>query len=296
MKILIAGASGLIGSALSQLLRSRGHDVARLVRRPARAAGEYAWDPAAGILDPQAVSGQDAVVNLSGSALRLRPWTRSFKENLASSRIASTRTLATAIAAAEQPPGVFVSQSGSAYYGNRGDELLTEESSTGDIFMADVCRKWEQAALGAPCRTIITRTGIVMTPRAGALPRLLVPLRLGVGGPLGSGKQWWPWITLEDEAAALAFLLESDLSGPVNLCAPEPATAGDLIAALAEELGKPARFRVPEQLLKAVLGDLATNMVLVSDRMLPRRLEEAGFAFGQPTVREMARWVAQQLH
>jgi uncharacterized protein (TIGR01777 family) len=295
MKILIAGASGLIGSALSELLHSRGHDVARLVRRPVRAAGEYAWDPAAGRLDPEAVSGHDAVVNLSGSALRLRPWTRSFKENLASSRIMSTRTLASAIAAAAQPPGVFLSQSGSAFYGNRGDEVLTEESATGDIFMADVCRKWEQAALGAPCRTIITRTGIVITPRAGALPRLLVPLRLGLGGPLGSGRQWWPWITLEDEAAALAFLLESGLSGPVNLCAPEPARAGDLVAALAKELGKPARFRVPERVLTAVLGDLAENMVLASARMQPHRLQEAGFTFRQPTVQDMARWVADQL-
>jgi len=295
MKVLVAGASGLIGSALSELLRSRGHEVTRLVRRPVRAAGEYAWDPGAGRLDPEAVSGQDAVVNLSGSALRLRPWTRSFKENLASSRIRSTRTLATAIAAAAQPPDVFLSQSGSAFYGSRGDEVLTEESSTGDIFMADVCRKWEQAAQAAPCRTIIARTGIVFTPRAGALPRLLVPLRLGLGGPLGSGRQWWPWITLEDEAAALAFLLESGVSGPVNLCAPEPAQAGELVAALAQELGKPARLRVPERMLEAVLGDLAENMVLASARMQPLRLQEAGFVFRQPTVQDMARWVADQL-
>jgi uncharacterized protein (TIGR01777 family) len=295
MKIMIAGASGLLGTALSQLLQSRGDTVTRLVRRPARTAGEVSWDPAAGILSAEAVSGQDAVVNLAGSALTLRPWTRSFKENLASSRIMSTRTLAAAIAAAAQPPAVFISQSGSAYYGNRGDEMLTEEASAGDLFMTDVCRKWEDAASGASCRTVITRTGIVMTPRAGALPRLLVPLRLGVGGPLGSGRQWWPWITLDDHAAALAFLLDSEVSGPVNLCAPEPARAGELVQALADALGKPAGFRVPVPVLKAVLGELAENMVLVSARMLPCKLQAAGFAFGQPALADMARWVAAQL-
>jgi uncharacterized protein len=295
MKILVAGASGLLGSALSQLLQSRGHTLTRLVRRPARSAGEVSWNPAEGILAPEAVSGQDAVVNLAGSALNLRPWTRSFKENLASSRIRSTRTLAAAIAAAEQPPGVFISQSGSAYYGNRGDEVLTEESSPGDLFMSDVCRKWEDAALGAPCRTVITRTGIVITPRAGALPRLLTPLRFGVGGPLGSGRQWWPWITLDDDVAALAFLLASDVSGPVNLCAPEPARAGELVQALADALGRPARFRVPEAVLKAVLGELAENMVLVSAPMQPQKLTAAGFVFEQPTLQDMARWVAAQL-
>ncbi|MFD1214718.1 TIGR01777 family oxidoreductase [Arthrobacter sp. GCM10027362] len=296
MKVLIAGASGLIGSALAQLLQSRGHTVGRLVRRPARAPGESSWNPAEGSLDPQAVSGQDAVVNLSGSALHLRPWTRSVKENLASSRIMSTRTLVAAMAAAERPPGVFISQSGSGYYGNRGDDVLTEDAPSGDIFMSAVCRKWEEAARGAPSRTVITRTGIVMSPRAGALPRLLAPLRLGLGGPPGSGRQWWPWITLEDEAAALAFLLEAQLSGPVNLCAPEPARAGDLVAALAAALGRPARFRVPEPVITAVLGELAENIVLPSARMLPARLQAAGFVFRQPAVADLARWVAGQLH
>ncbi|NKX50184.1 DUF1731 domain-containing protein [Arthrobacter deserti] len=160
------------------------------------------------------------------------------------------------------------------------------------MFMSDVCRKWEQAALGAPCRTVVTRTGIVMAPQAGALPRLLLPIRLGVGGPLGSGRQWWPWITLEDEAAALAFLLEADLAGPVNLCAPEAARAGDLVAALAGALGKPARFRVPEPVLTAALGEMAENLVLASARVQPSRLQSAGFVFRHPAVADLARWVA----
>ncbi|NKX54914.1 TIGR01777 family oxidoreductase [Arthrobacter mobilis] len=292
MKVLIAGASGLIGSALARLLETRGHTVSRLVRRPARSAAEVPWDPAAGSLDPRAVSGQDAVVNLAGSALHLRPWTRSTKEDLLSSRVGSTRTLAAAMAAAEQPPGVFISQSGSGYYGDRGDEVLTEEAASGDLFMSAVCRAWEHAVLGAPGRTVVTRTGIVMAPQAGALPRLLLPVRLGVGGPPGSGRQWWPWITLEDEAAALAFLLEADLSGPVNLCAPEPARAGELVAAVAAALGRPARFRAPEAVLKAALGEMAENLVLPSARMLPSRLTAAGFAFAQPAVADLARWVA----
>ncbi|QTG79936.1 TIGR01777 family oxidoreductase [Arthrobacter crystallopoietes] len=296
MKILISGASGLIGKALAGHLVSSGHRVGRLVRRPPRGEGEFEWDPAAGRLDPRVVAGHDAVVNLSGSPLRARPWTRSSREQLYSSRVASTRTLAGAINQLETPPKVFISQSGSGIYGDRGDEVLTEASAVGSSpVMADVCQRWEEAALQASCPTIVTRTGVVLTPRGGALPRMLLPLRLGLGGPLGSGRQWWPWITMADEVRALAFLLESGLSGPVNVCAPVPAQVDRLVSVLAAELHRPAKFRVPQEVLTTVLPGLAENIILASQRMLPERLEAAGFEFDQANPQVAVRWIHDEL-
>lgn len=296
MKILISGSSGLIGKALTGHLVSAGHRVGRLVRRPPRGEGEFEWDPAAGRLDPRVVAGHDAVINLSGSPLRARPWTRSSREQLYSSRVASTRTLARAINQLENPPKVFISQSGSGIYGERGDEVLTEKSAPGSWpVMADVCRRWEEAALQASCPTILTRTGVVLTPHGGALPRLLRPLRFGLGGPLGTGRQWWPWITLADEVRALDFLLGSGLSGPVNVCAPVPAQVDQLVSALAAELHRPALVRVPKQVLTTVLPGLAENIILASQRMLPERLAAAGFEFGQATLQDAVRWIHDEL-
>lgn len=297
MKILVAGASGLIGSSLTRHLTASGHDVIRLVRRNPRGPGEFGWDPNRQRIEPKALDGVQAVINLSGAGIAARPWTRSRVETLYASRLNSTRLLVSAMNRAEQPPAVFVSQSASGFYGDRRDQLLPEDASSGTGILADICRKWEAAALQGPSstRTVITRTGIVLAPEGGALPKLLLPLRLGLGGPIGSGRQWWPWITLDDEVRAFEFLLTSAVSGPVNLCAPQPETMGSLVSALAGALGKPAGFRVPETVLTAVLGDLPRELLLASARMTPAKLTAAGFVFGQSSVDQLAAWVTLRL-
>lgn len=297
MRIMIGGASGMIGKELIRRLRASGHDVTRLVRRSPRNGQEVQWDPNRGQLDPRSLENFDAVINLSGAGIGNRPWTRSYVEQLYSSRINATRTLTAAMVALPAPPAVFVSQSASGYYGDRREETLSENSDSGRNLLADICRKWEAAAAEAPAqtRTVITRTGVVMSPYGGALARLLVPLRLGAGGTLGTGNQWWPWISLNDEARAIEFLLSSGISGAVNLCAPEPAQVSELIAALATVLGKPARLRVPEAILTAGLGELAKELLLASARMQPRVLAAAGFTFEQPTVESLSQWVKSQI-
>lgn len=298
MKILAAGASGLIGKALTRHLTAGGHDVVRLVRRRPGNAREIHWDPSRQNLDLSALDGVDAVINLAGAGIADRPWTRARVETLYSSRLTSTNLLVSAMNRVDRPPEVFISQSASGYYGDRADELLTEDAPSGTGVLADICRKWEAAALRAPAstRTIVTRTGIVLDPTGGALPRLLMPLRLGFGGPLGSGAQWWPWITLDDEVRAFEFLLTAHLSGPVNLCAPQPATMAGLVSTLAAVVGRPARLRVPARVLTAVLDDLARELLLSSARMSPTRLTEAGFVFGQPSPERLADWLTLRLH
>lgn len=294
MRIIIAGASGLIGTALDASLRAGGHDVVRLVRRAPASPAEITWDPAAGALAPGALSGAGAVINLSGAGIGDRPWTRSRINELHSSRINATRTLTSAMRRLDDPPPVFISQSASGYYGDAGGTVLREGSPAGTGALSRVCVDWEAAAHEAPAgvRVVTPRTGVVLSRSGGALGRLLPLLRLGVGGPLGNGRQYWPWISLPDVAEGFGFLLNSTMAGPVNLCAPESADVNSLVAQLAAALHRPAVFRVPAPVLRLVMGKLADELILASQRMEPARLAEAGFQWQHPSLAKAVAWAA----
>ncbi|WP_354189025.1 TIGR01777 family oxidoreductase [Arthrobacter sp. UYCu712] len=294
MRIIVAGASGLIGTALSNALRHSGHDVGTLVRRPPASPSEFQWDPAGGSIDDAALRGADAVINLSGAGIGDRPWTRSRINELHSSRLGATRTLTTAMARQEAPPAAFLSQSASGYYGDAGPVVLRENAPAGSGVLARICVDWEAAAHEAPAgvRVVTPRTGVVLSRSGGALGRLLPLLRLGVGGPLGNGRQYWPWISLPDVAGAFGFLLSAPLSGPVNVCAPESADVNSLIAQLAGALHRPALLRVPAPVLRLVMGKLADELLLSSQRMEPAVLNDAGFQWQHASLHEAAAWVA----
>ncbi|CAI3796359.1 Epimerase family protein [Pseudarthrobacter sp. MM222] len=294
MRIIVAGASGLIGTALSRALRNAGHDVCALVRRPPASPAEFHWNPAEGRIDETALRGADAVVNLSGAGIGDRPWTRARINELSSSRLGPTRTLAAAMARQEKPPAVFLSQSGSSYYDDAGPVVLRENAPAGGGILARLCVDWEAAAHEAPSgvRVVTPRTGVVLSRSGGALGRLLPLLRLGVGGPLGNGRQYWPWITLPDVTGAFEFLLRTPLSGPVNVCAPESADVNSLIAQLAGALHRPAVLRVPAPVLRLVMGKLAEELLLASQRLEPAILSEAGFEWQHPSLAQAAAWVA----
>jgi len=294
MRILVAGASGLIGTALTTRLRSSGHDVVALVRRPAASAQEFGWDPSRGILDDAALRGVDAVINLSGAGIGDRPWTSSRIAELKASRLGPTTTLVAAMRRSDAPPPVFLSQSASGYYGNAGSSVLREDAPAGEGILAGICTEWEAAAHQAPAgvRVVTPRTGVVLSRTGGALGRLLPLLRLGLGGPLGNGRQFWPWITLPDVAGAFEFLLTAPLDGPVNVCAPESSDVAALIRSLASALHRPALLPAPAPVLRLALGQLANELLLSSQRMEPAALAGAGFQWQHPSVREAADWVA----
>lgn len=286
MKIVVSGASGLIGSALVPALEADGHEVRRLVRREPRSASEIAWDPAAGTLDGDAVAGVDAIVNLSGATIGRR-WTDARKREILDSRVDTTGLLARTAAAVEPKPSVFVSASGAGVYGDRGDEILTEASEPGTGFLADVVRAWEAAAdpaREAGIRVVNLRQGIALAKDGGALDRMLPPFKLGLGGRVGRGKQWWTWVGLDDVVAAYSFVLGGDLSGPVNLSAPNPATNEQLTIALGKALGRPTFFSLPAFAARAAFGQMGEEMLLGGQRALPRQLLDAGFEFVAPTI------------
>lgn len=284
MRILISGSSGLIGSALRRHLTAHAHDVVRLVRSEP-APGEVRWDPATGDLDPAAFDGVDAVVNLSGAGVGDRRWTAERKAEIVDSRVNPTRLLAETMADLPQRPEVFLSSSAIGFYGDRGDAVLTESSGPGpaDDFLVRVTTEWEAAAepaVGAGIRTVHLRTGIVLDEEAGALGRMLLPFKLGIGGRLGDGEQWWSWISLEDEIRAITHLLTSPLDGPVNLTAPRPATNAEVTKALGAALGRPTLLPVPGFALDLLLGkELAQALAFTSARVLPERLLADGFEF-----------------
>lgn len=294
MRIVMAGASGLLGTSMSETFTKAGHDVVSLVREDPASASEIRWDPAAGDLDPQALAGADAVVNLSGAGIGDRPWTRKRVEELFSSRVGATQTLTQAMRQLDSPPAVFISQSGSNYYGDAGNTVLRESAPPGSGTLSRICVEWEDAARTAPegVRVVTTRTGVVLSRSGGALGKLLPLIRLGLGGPLGSGRQYWPWVTLPDVSAAFLFLLESRVSGPVNLCAPEQADVGTLVGEIAHALHRPAALRVPAFVLRLLMRDLAEELLLSSQRMEPAVLLEAGFRWQHPTLAQAAQWVA----
>jgi uncharacterized protein (TIGR01777 family) len=294
MRFVIAGASGLIGTHLSATLREAGHDVVTLVRREPSSPAEVRWDPGSHRLDPEALAKVDTVINLSGAGIGDRPLTKRRIEELFASRLDATRTLAEAMGRLEEPPRTFISQSGSGYYGDAGPAQLREDAGPGSGILSRLCIEWEAAAHQAPpgVRVVTPRTGIVLSHSGGALGRLLPLLRLGLGGPLGNGRQYWPWITLPDVAASFLFLAESSLRGPVNICAPEEADVNSLIAELASKLHRPAIFRVPSLALRLVLGKLADELLLPSQRMEPAVLAGEGFQWKHPTLDQAAAWVA----
>lgn len=288
-RIVLAGSSGLIGSALSAYLAARGDEVVRLVRRPARDPGELSWDPVAGRLDAVALQGAAAVVNLAGAGVGDRRWSEDYKALIRSSRIDTTRTLALAIAATGEPTRL-VNASAVGYYGtDRGDDVLTEESAPGHGFLAGVVRDWEAAtapAAAAGAAVAFARTGLVMDATGGAFAKLVLLTKLGLGGPIGSGRQYWPWISLHDEVRALAWLVDHpEVTGAVNVVGPDPLQQAEIASAIAARLHRPHIVPAPAAALKLVLGEFAED-VLGSQRVLPARLLAAGFSHDHPTIED----------
>ena len=292
MKVLISGASGLIGTELNLQLKAQGHQVVRLVRRPARSQEELSWSPGVAPLDPAALSDIDAVINLAGATTGKIPWTKKYEKELIASRLDSTKTLVDAINACPNPPQVLVSGSASGIYGDQGDQWLVESSPKGEGFLADLAYQWEEAAKLARTRVVLVRTTMVMSKKLGALGKLLPLIKLGIGGALGSGKQWWAWISLEDEARAIIHLIENETaSGAYNLTAPEPATCEQLIKELGRQLHRPTLFKVPAFAMRLLIGKAADELLLCSQKMKSHRLEKTGFVFKHPTLTESVGYV-----
>ncbi|MEV6325252.1 TIGR01777 family oxidoreductase [Nocardia sp. NPDC051787] len=287
MKVVIAGSSGLIGTALVAALRRDGQDVARLVRRKAAGPDEFAWNPTRAHLDERALRGADAVVNLCGASVGGRRWTGSFKQELRDSRITPTDVLADAVVAANVP--VLLNASGVHYYGGAtGDRVVTETSSAGSGFLATLCRDWENAtepAAAAGVRTVLLRSAVVLS-RTGGMLGMLQPLySLGLGGRLGNGRQYTPWISMADEIGAILFALTHDtVSGPINVAGPAPVTNAEFSRALGRALNRPTPLVVPSFVLRALVGELAQEAILHGPRAIPTALEEAGYQFQHPTI------------
>jgi uncharacterized protein (TIGR01777 family) len=294
MRVAVTGSSGELGQGRVAQLADHGHEVLRLVRRPAQAAGEVTWDPAGGTVDLAGLVGTEGVVHLAGAGLADRRWTAEYQRTIRDSRVLGTRTLVRAMAQLDPVPRVLVSQSGVDYYGSTGDAVIDEDSPGGQGFLADVTRAWEHEAVAAEdagVRVVRTRTAPVMSAGGPSFGRLLTLSRLGLGGPLGNGRQWWSWITLPDQAAATRFLLESDVSGAVNLTAPEPARQVDIARAIGRATHRPALLPAPAIAMRLVVGG-AASLALDSHRVVPIRLVEAGFIYQHPDLETACRWLA----
>ena len=292
MRVAVTGASGLIGTALVPHLRSVGHEVVRLVRRPAAAPDEVTWDPKAGTVDLDALAGVEGVIHLAGAGVGDHRWTDEYKREILDSRVDSTHTIVNAMLALDPKPRVLVSASAIGWYGDTGDRKVDETAPAGTGFLADVVRAWEAAAgpaASAGIRVVHPRTGLVVAKSGGAWARMFPLFKLGVGGKLGSGHQYWSWISLRDEVCALQFLLEQDhLSGPVNLTGPDPQTNAEITHVMGKVLGRPTILPAPAFALKAVLGEFSSE-VLGSARVVPAVLEQSGFAFQDPTIESAIR-------
>jgi uncharacterized protein (TIGR01777 family) len=286
MLVALTGSTGLIGSALAPALREAGHEVLVLVRRDPIAPGEVGWDPDGGSLDAGALEGVDAIVHLAGENIGKR-WTTTTRQRVLDSRVKGTELLAEAAARLDRPPSVFLCASAVGYYGNRGDETLTEDSPRGSGFLADVVEAWERAATparDAGIRTVHMRQGIVLSRHGGALAKLLLPFRLGLGGRVGSGRQWWSWIGLEDVVGAYLYALEHPLASPVVVAAPHAVTNRDFTKALGRVLRRPTVFPLPGFAVKAMFGQMGEEMLLGGQRTEPAALAEAGFSFLHPDL------------
>lgn len=287
MNFALSGASGLIGSALADSLEAASGRCRRLVRRTPSKPDELEWRPERGLAESPAAEGLDALIHLAGENVAAGRWTAARRSRISASRGPATRRLVESVSRLEQRPRVFVCASAVGCYGHRGDELLDEASTFGTGFLASVCREWEAAArmAGAVCeRVVMLRFGVVLSARGGALARMLPPFRLGVGGRLGSGRQYFPWIHIDDAVAAIRHVIERDIRGPVNLVAPEQLTNADLTRAIAATLRRPALLPVPSPALRLAFGEMAQETLLASARVLPAVLQETGFSYRHPTL------------
>lgn len=286
MRVAITGSSGMVGTALGESLERDGHEVLRM-RRGSRLDPAAVWNPAEGWIREGALEGCDAVVNLAGASLAAGRWTASRKALLRSTRIESTRLIVDHLRTLSSRPGVLISASAVGYYGNRGDDLLDEDEPVGPGFLATLARDWETEALRATdlgVRTVPIRSGVILATTGGALPRLLLPFKFGLGGRLGSGTQWFAWIALSDHVAAVRHLLESDVVGPVNLVAPERVTNQDFTKALGSALRRPTLLPAPAFALRIALGQVADELLLTSHRVSAERLQASGYEFKHPQL------------
>lgn len=291
-RVVIAGASGFIGRALVEELYLQGWRVTTLVRHGSSQPREHQWDPARGELDPAILSGAHAVINLSGSSISRMPWTRAIRESIRSSRRDATLTLVDAIKAAKVTPAVFLSGSAVGFYGDRGDEAVSETAERGTGFLADVTVEWEKEASWASCRTVFLRTGLVLGD-GGALTPLRLATSLFAGARVGTGQQWWPWISHRDEVRAIVHLLDSKLSGPVNLVGPTPARSVEVTRTLAEVMARPHWFTIPAWAI-GLIGDAGRELLLWSQKVTPTALEKDGFVFEHRTIADALRWAIAQ--
>lgn len=294
MRVAITGASGLIGTALTRHLVAGGHEVIPMVRQSSTGSrAGIAWSPREDFVDLDGLEGVDAVVHLAGEPIGARRWNPDVKRRILESRTTGTDVLARGLARMQRPPAVLVSASAIGIYGDRGDEVLTEASPAGDGFLSQVCVAWEAAAAPAAAagiRVVHPRTGVVLTASGGALRRMLLPFRLGVGGRIGSGRQYFSWISLQDHVRAMTHLLTSELAGPVNLTGPQPVDNADFTKALGRALHRPTVVPVPAALLRLALGEMGKALVLDSARVTPTKLTEDGFSFQHANVDEALAW------
>jgi hypothetical protein len=284
MKILVSGAHGLVGKALSTALTNEGHEIVSLVRRD-RVVGkpEVEWHPNQGLIDAERIEGFDAVVHLAGESIASGRWNKRKKTAIRESRVKGTALLSQSIARLSRPPTAFICASAIGYYGNRGDELLTENSAPGNEFLSEVCVAWEKASGAAAevgIRTVNTRFGIILDKNGGALEKMVTPFRMGIGGKVGDGKQWMSWIAFGDVVGGLRFVIEnSSLKGPVNFVAPNPVTNAEFTKTLGDVLSRPTIFPVPAFAARLAFGEMADALLLASQKVAPTRLLENGFGF-----------------
>ncbi len=297
MRIIVGGASGLIGTSLVPQLGASGHDVRRLVRGVAQ-GGDVSWDPLAGKLDAQSLNGCDALVHLSGEGVASGRWTEAKKRAIRDSRVISTRLLASAITSIERPPKVWLCASAIGWYGSRGDTILDEDSGPGDGFLAGVCKEWEEStvpARDAGVRVVNLRFGVVMSADGGAFRQMMTAFKAGVGGVIGDGKQYISWIAIDDAVNGVLHALDNPfLSGPVNISGPKPVTNRTLTKVLGQVLRRPTIFPMPAFMARLAFGEMADEMFLASARVRPKRLEESGFVFAQPDLEAAVRHLFQK--
>ena len=299
MKILVSGSGGMVGSALLPVLRAAGHQITRLVRRPSAPLGPedstVQWNPETGEIDSSRLEGIEAVVHLAGENIAARRWTPAQKARIRDSRVQGTALLSQRLAGLTQPPATLVAASAIGYYGDRGEELLNEDSSSGNDFLSEVCRQWEAASLPAAekgIRVVRLRLGIVLSPRGGALAKMLPPFKLGAGGRIGTGQQYMSWIALDDAVGAIGHALtDSNLSGPVNAVAPHPVTNLEFTKTLGKVLSRLTLFPMPAFAARMALGEMADALLLASSRVEPQRLAGSGYSFQYPTLEAALRHV-----
>ena len=287
MKVYVTGSSGLIGTALLPALRGAGHEVVRMIRRPASSPDEVEWRPDAPTFDRSVLEGAEAVVHLAGENIAGR-WTAAKKDRIRASRLEGTRVLAEALAGLERPPRVFVGASATGYYGDRGEDVLDEDSPPGKGFLPEVCQGWEAAAdplREAGARVAHVRIGVVLSPEGGALGKMLLPFKLGAGGVMGSGRQYWSWIAIDDVVGAILHVLSHEtLSGAVNAVAPQSVTNREFTKTLGRVLRRPTIFPMPAFAARLALGEMADALLMASARVVPRRLQASGYAFRYPEL------------